>query len=121
MDGDTPTDNDILLDTVPVRRALISVHDKTGLIELGTALHAAGVALVSTGSTAAGLRAAGVPVPTGGSRRCTRSSTPASWPTAGGTPTSRRCGSWASRRSTSSWSTSTRSSRPRPPGPPTTT
>ena len=32
----------------PVRRALVSVYDKTGLVELATALHAAGVELVST-------------------------------------------------------------------------
>ncbi|ARU52428.1 bifunctional phosphoribosylaminoimidazolecarboxamide formyltransferase/IMP cyclohydrolase [Cellulosimicrobium cellulans] len=46
----------------PVRRALLSVYDKTGLVELATALHAAGVALVSTGSTASTIAAAGVPV-----------------------------------------------------------
>ena len=46
----------------PVRRALVSVYDKTGLAELATALHAAGVELVSTGSTAARIAAAGVPV-----------------------------------------------------------
>ncbi|PPK97631.1 phosphoribosylaminoimidazolecarboxamide formyltransferase/IMP cyclohydrolase [Kineococcus xinjiangensis] len=46
----------------PVRRALVSVYDKTGLEELATGLHAAGVALVSTGSTAARIAAAGVPV-----------------------------------------------------------
>ncbi|MBD7918420.1 bifunctional phosphoribosylaminoimidazolecarboxamide formyltransferase/IMP cyclohydrolase [Cellulomonas sp. Sa3CUA2] len=46
----------------PVRRALLSVYDKTGLVELATALHAAGVELVSTGSTAATVAAAGVPV-----------------------------------------------------------
>ena len=45
-----------------VRRALVSVYDKTGLVELGLGLHAAGVELVSTGSTAARLREAGVPV-----------------------------------------------------------
>ena len=45
-----------------IRRALLSVSDKTGLVELGTALHNHGVALVSTGSTAATLRDAGVPV-----------------------------------------------------------
>jgi len=44
------------------RRVLISVSDKTGLVELGTALHAAGVEIVSTGSTAATLREAGVEV-----------------------------------------------------------
>lgn len=46
----------------PVRRALLSVYDKTGLVELATALHAAGVELVSTGSTAATIASAGVPV-----------------------------------------------------------
>ena len=40
------------LDRVPIRRALISVYDKTGLEELAKGLHAAGVAIVSTGSTA---------------------------------------------------------------------
>jgi len=47
---------------VPIRRALISVYDKTGLEELAQGLHAAGVALVSTGSTASRIAAAGVPV-----------------------------------------------------------
>ncbi|GAB7192411.1 bifunctional phosphoribosylaminoimidazolecarboxamide formyltransferase/IMP cyclohydrolase [Kineococcus sp. NUM-3379] len=46
----------------PLRRALISVYDKTGLEELATGLHAAGVAIVSTGSTAARIAEAGVPV-----------------------------------------------------------
>ncbi|MGW0179367.1 bifunctional phosphoribosylaminoimidazolecarboxamide formyltransferase/IMP cyclohydrolase [Nocardia sp. NPDC003345] len=46
----------------PIRRALVSVYDKTGLVELATALHAAGVELVSTGSTAARIADAGVPV-----------------------------------------------------------
>jgi phosphoribosylaminoimidazolecarboxamide formyltransferase/IMP cyclohydrolase len=46
----------------PIRRALVSVYDKTGLDELGKALAAAGVEVVSTGSTAAKLREAGVPV-----------------------------------------------------------
>jgi phosphoribosylaminoimidazolecarboxamide formyltransferase/IMP cyclohydrolase len=44
----------------PVRRALISVHDKTGIAELGRALVEAGVRLVSTGGTAAHLEEAGV-------------------------------------------------------------
>ena len=48
--------------TVPVRRALISVHDKTGIAELGRALAAGGVRLVSTGGTAAHLRGAGLDV-----------------------------------------------------------
>ncbi|TGB14030.1 bifunctional phosphoribosylaminoimidazolecarboxamide formyltransferase/IMP cyclohydrolase [Streptomyces sp. MZ04] len=46
----------------PIKRALISVYDKTGLEELARGLHAAGVELVSTGSTAAKIAAAGVPV-----------------------------------------------------------
>lgn len=46
----------------PVRRALVSVYDKTGLAELATALHEAGVEIVSTGSTAARIADAGVPV-----------------------------------------------------------
>jgi phosphoribosylaminoimidazolecarboxamide formyltransferase/IMP cyclohydrolase len=48
--------------TIPVRRALVSVYDKTGLEDLAKGLHAAGVDLVSTGSTAARIAAAGVPV-----------------------------------------------------------
>ncbi|MFD6415125.1 bifunctional phosphoribosylaminoimidazolecarboxamide formyltransferase/IMP cyclohydrolase [Streptomyces sp. NPDC060194] len=47
---------------LPVRRALISVYDKTGLEELARGLHEAGVELVSTGSTAGRIAAAGVPV-----------------------------------------------------------
>ncbi|MGO4382861.1 bifunctional phosphoribosylaminoimidazolecarboxamide formyltransferase/IMP cyclohydrolase [Specibacter sp. RAF43] len=50
------------LNRVPIRRALISVYDKTGLEELAIGLHAAGVSIVSTGSTAAKIAAAGVPV-----------------------------------------------------------
>jgi phosphoribosylaminoimidazolecarboxamide formyltransferase/IMP cyclohydrolase len=46
----------------PIRRALVSVYDKTGLDELGRALADAGVEVVSTGSTAARLRDAGVAV-----------------------------------------------------------
>jgi phosphoribosylaminoimidazolecarboxamide formyltransferase/IMP cyclohydrolase len=46
----------------PLRRALVSVYDKTGLAELARGLHEAGVALVSTGSTAARIADAGVPV-----------------------------------------------------------
>ena len=51
-----------VLDRVPIRRALISVYDKTGLEELAAGLHAAGVKLVSTGSTAKRIAAAGIPV-----------------------------------------------------------
>ncbi|MEU1911926.1 bifunctional phosphoribosylaminoimidazolecarboxamide formyltransferase/IMP cyclohydrolase [Streptomyces massasporeus] len=46
----------------PLRRALVSVYDKTGLEDLARGLHEAGVELVSTGSTAAKIAAAGVPV-----------------------------------------------------------
>ena len=49
-------------DAIPVRRALVSVSDKTGLLELASALAGAGVEIVSTGSTAATIAAAGHPV-----------------------------------------------------------
>ncbi|WP_370616053.1 bifunctional phosphoribosylaminoimidazolecarboxamide formyltransferase/IMP cyclohydrolase [Mumia sp. Pv 4-285] len=49
-------------DRRPIKRALISVYDKTGLEALANALHAEGVALVSTGSTADRIADAGVPV-----------------------------------------------------------
>ncbi|NUT30710.1 MAG: bifunctional phosphoribosylaminoimidazolecarboxamide formyltransferase/IMP cyclohydrolase [Streptomyces sp.] len=45
-----------------IRRALVSVYDKTGLEDLARGLHEAGVELVSTGSTAGRIAAAGVPV-----------------------------------------------------------
>jgi phosphoribosylaminoimidazolecarboxamide formyltransferase/IMP cyclohydrolase len=44
------------------RRALVSVYDKNRLIEVGTTLHAAGVEILSTGSTSKNLIAAGIPV-----------------------------------------------------------
>ncbi|HSY15605.1 MAG TPA: bifunctional phosphoribosylaminoimidazolecarboxamide formyltransferase/IMP cyclohydrolase [Jatrophihabitantaceae bacterium] len=47
---------------IVIRRALVSVYDKTGLDELARGLHAAGIEIVSTGSTAARIREAGVPV-----------------------------------------------------------
>ncbi len=47
---------------LPLRRALVSVYDKTGLEDLARGLHEAGVALVSTGSTASRIADAGVPV-----------------------------------------------------------
>ncbi|MCP3798779.1 bifunctional phosphoribosylaminoimidazolecarboxamide formyltransferase/IMP cyclohydrolase [Allokutzneria sp. A3M-2-11 16] len=46
----------------PVRRALLGVSDKAGLVELATGLHEAGVELVSTGGTAKAIAAAGIPV-----------------------------------------------------------
>ncbi len=49
-------------DAAPVRRALISVSDKTGLIETARALADLGVELVSTGGTRAAIAAAGLPV-----------------------------------------------------------
>ncbi|BCG77668.1 bifunctional phosphoribosylaminoimidazolecarboxamide formyltransferase/IMP cyclohydrolase [Mesorhizobium sp. 113-3-3] len=49
-------------DLVPVRRALLSVFDKTGLIDFARALAAAGVELVSTGGTAKALAEAGLAV-----------------------------------------------------------
>ncbi|MDQ2701219.1 MAG: bifunctional phosphoribosylaminoimidazolecarboxamide formyltransferase/IMP cyclohydrolase [Pseudomonadota bacterium] len=49
-------------DLVRVRRALLSVSDKTGLLELGRTLAAAGVELLSTGGTARALRDAGLAV-----------------------------------------------------------
>ena len=47
---------------VTIRRALLSVSDKSGLAELGKALAARGVELVSTGGTAKALRDAGLAV-----------------------------------------------------------
>ncbi|MEY4452785.1 MAG: hypothetical protein RIT51_463 [Actinomycetota bacterium] len=49
-------------DRVPVRRALISVSDKTGLIDLARVLNENGVSIVSTGSTAKSIADAGIPV-----------------------------------------------------------
>ena len=51
-----------MTDTTPIRRALISVSDKTGLIDLGKALAARGVELLSTGGSARALREAGLAV-----------------------------------------------------------
>jgi phosphoribosylaminoimidazolecarboxamide formyltransferase / IMP cyclohydrolase len=49
-------------DFLPVRRALLSVSDKTGLVELARALAGRNVELLSTGGTARALRDAGLPV-----------------------------------------------------------
>ena len=46
----------------PIRRALVSVYDKTGLADLARGLHAAGVQIVSTGSTAKTIAASDIPV-----------------------------------------------------------
>ena len=45
-----------------IQRALISVYDKDRLIEVGNALHSAGVEILSTGSTANTLKNSGIPV-----------------------------------------------------------
>ena len=45
-----------------IRRALVSVYDKTRLLEIGKALSDAGVEILSTGSTSANLAQAGIPV-----------------------------------------------------------
>ena len=49
-------------DAIPIKRALVSVSDKTGLVELATALSHSGIEIVSTGSTAKTIRAAGLAV-----------------------------------------------------------
>lgn len=51
-----------MTDKRKIRRALVSVYDKTGLDDLARGLHDAGVAIVSTGSTAAQIAGLGIPV-----------------------------------------------------------
>ena len=51
-----------LIGRKPIRRALISVYDKSGLIPLARGLHEAGVDIVSTGSTAKTIADKGIPV-----------------------------------------------------------
>ena len=115
---------------MPVRRALLSVYDKTGLEELARGLHEAGVALVSTGSTAARIAAAGrAGHPGRGAhrlprvpRRAGQDAAPAGARGHPGRPAAGRPRAAARRprhrgRSTWSWSTSTRSARPWPPAP----
>jgi phosphoribosylaminoimidazolecarboxamide formyltransferase/IMP cyclohydrolase len=55
-------ESEVRVTRIAIKRALISVYDKTGLEELATGLHEAGVEIVSTGSTAARIAGAGVPV-----------------------------------------------------------
>jgi len=50
------------LDQIPIKRALLSVSDKTGLIELAKSLANKNVELLSTGGTAKAIRDAGLPV-----------------------------------------------------------
>ena len=45
-----------------VKRALLSVSDKTGIVELGKALADLGIEIISTGGTMRTLKEAGVPV-----------------------------------------------------------
>jgi phosphoribosylaminoimidazolecarboxamide formyltransferase/IMP cyclohydrolase len=47
---------------IPVRRALLSVSDKAGIVEFARFLAAQGAEILSTGGTAAAIRAAGIPV-----------------------------------------------------------
>jgi phosphoribosylaminoimidazolecarboxamide formyltransferase / IMP cyclohydrolase len=51
-----------MADRKVIRRALVSVYDKDRLLELGQVLHSAGIEILSTGSTAKNLQAAGIPV-----------------------------------------------------------
>ena len=51
-----------LIGRKPIRRALISVYDKSGLIPLAQGLHELGVDIVSTGSTAKTIASKGIPV-----------------------------------------------------------
>src|SRR5258708_11259743 len=62
MDFVRPKSEDRPLTRMVIKRAVISVYDKTGLEELARGLHAAGVEIVSTGTTAAKIAEAGIPV-----------------------------------------------------------
>jgi phosphoribosylaminoimidazolecarboxamide formyltransferase/IMP cyclohydrolase len=50
------------VDRIPLKRALVSVYDKTGLEELARGLHEAGVEIVSTGGSASLIEELGLPV-----------------------------------------------------------
>lgn len=52
----------VIADVVPIKTALLSVSDKTGLLPLAQALQARGVKILSTGGTAKSLRDGGVTV-----------------------------------------------------------
>ena len=56
--------NNLILNKNPVKikRALVSVFDKTGLVDLAKALNKLGVEILSTGGTAAALNSANIPV-----------------------------------------------------------
>ena len=51
-----------MTDALPIRRALVSVYDKSGLADLARGLADAGAEIVSTGATAAAIRACVVAV-----------------------------------------------------------
>lgn len=54
--------NNVTDERIRIRRALISVYDKSGLEQIARGLHDAGVEIVSTGSTAAKIASFGIPV-----------------------------------------------------------
>ena len=56
------SESPITQDRIPIRRALVSVYDKTGLEELAQGLHDAGVEIVSTGGSARLVADLGLPV-----------------------------------------------------------
>jgi phosphoribosylaminoimidazolecarboxamide formyltransferase/IMP cyclohydrolase len=62
MDSKYTAADYVHFDKIPIKRALISVSDKTGLVELAKALAASGVEIVSTGSTAKTISEAKIPV-----------------------------------------------------------
>ncbi len=62
MPAPPPAESSGSAQRVPIRRALLSVHDKSGLEDLVRGLHAAGVALVSTGGSARTIEGLGLPV-----------------------------------------------------------
>lgn len=49
-------------ETYPIKRALLSVSDKTGAVEFAAELHKRGIEIISTGGTASLLKNAGIPV-----------------------------------------------------------
>ncbi|GIV53833.1 MAG: bifunctional purine biosynthesis protein PurH [Candidatus Kapaibacterium sp.] len=50
------------METPPIKRALLSVWDKAGIVEFARVLHESGIEILSTGGTAAALRDGGIPV-----------------------------------------------------------
>jgi phosphoribosylaminoimidazolecarboxamide formyltransferase/IMP cyclohydrolase len=58
----TETISEAIIEVLPIRRAVVAVADKTGVVALAQALAKAGVAIVSTGNTARALQDGDVPV-----------------------------------------------------------